>query len=560
MTQSSHSTMPKRWQQQEEGGDDHWRDKHWKSGDWKRSPERSDRPFTDHGECETFVCAMRRWSKKHQTCCGKCQKRGPLWDATHHTMECQERQRSIKSGKPRERSEPRDQRPPGGNGGNGDQGGNGGNGDQGGNGGNNNAGNGWSSWSSSYTWRSNENDKVPWERQEGGGASWNERKSGGSAWKRGQSMEERLWEAAQKRRSEPVRGPRSRSHSPDIQIREVVSGAPQHYNRGREGMKERESIRAMVVTGRYTNSDRAKALIRLERKDRERQGSFRFTSRACRKCQGLHCLYVVDCVRQWWQLEWHCPSDRIYELHKARKIERGCDQIKRMFVSESRSCGYIDPVTGVRCGGMTHTTIQHVEFHAMWDEIGNFHFWIPAITQTSFDPDLNKYRCMKASSNYPKAVCMLLEHEHEDPPGLPPVHYSWAELLDDYEAGRWAATGTTIWELQKCFHYARVNEVATVHFEDYVECLKATGGYGQPNPTSGDWKTREAASSSWEPRASTPAPSGNRQRQEESPTIVIEEDQADVDQLDQSSANSAKNSSASTWWDTKDGVTSASHS
>jgi len=260
----------------------------------------------------------------------------------------------------------------------------------------------------------------------------------------------------------------------------------------------------MVVTGRYDNSDRQKEFKRVVRKEQERQGNYRYSSRACRKCQGLHCIYIVDETGLWWDTEWHCPSDMVHQLHKDFKIDRGCNQIRRQFEIEGRKCEYQDPVNGVACGGMTHTSVQHKEFHLMWEDKGHHHFWTPVITQGNFDDDAQRHRCMKASHKYTKATCMLPVHEDSDPPGRVPMHYSWGELLDDHNAERWAERFTLIWYLQHCFKYAKDNDEAVVHFEDYKECLVKSGKDKVADSEQAPRNRREP------PRASTPAPSARK--------------------------------------------------
>ena len=116
---------------------------------------------------------------------------------------------------------------------------------------------------------------------------------------------------------------------------------------------------------------------------------------------------------------------------------------------------------------------------------------------------------------------MLPAHEDTDPPGMIPMHYTWGEPLEDYNAGKWVPQGTMIWYFQKCFKYARDNEEATVKFEDFMKALKESGDDRGVGPESEVLRSRwgpraptkpdsEVPRSSWEPRASTPAPSGRR--------------------------------------------------
>ena len=337
--------MPHSWQR---GNDSSWEGQ---GKYWKDSKPRDQHVVKWKGQCATKGCNLGRWSEDYAECCNPCrksQRTGQNLIFEHHSQNCRDRQKSMNTGKPREKSEPRDQRPPGGDGGNGDQGGNG-------NGGN--GGHGWS-WNPSYSWQSKEGE-TPWQRQDGGNwgdssSSWEQKSTIGRGLQviqaiqrssSARSMEEMLSVAKRRRVAGPVRGPRSSSRSPERPYRQTVSGAPQHFNRGRG----RDEVRVKVVTGVYNNSDRQKAIVRIERKEAERQGTFFFTSRACRKCQGLHCLYIVEDTVMWWTTEWHCPSDMVTQQHKDGTIDRGCNQIKRIFEAEGRSCEFLDPVHQVKC-------------------------------------------------------------------------------------------------------------------------------------------------------------------------------------------------------------------
>ena len=179
---------------------------------------------------------------------------------------------------------------------------------------------------------------------------------------------------------------RSRSPSDRILDWQKISGEPKHFSFG----NSRTYAREQMYGGHFNSADYQDRLRKIERKTKERTRNFHFSSRSCRKCQGLHRVYLMDDKQDIWASEWCCPSDMVEKQHKAGDIQKGCNHIKQSNAGEKRTCPFIDPANTTRCGADNHTGQQHIDFHKMMIDLNAYSCWPPAILQESFCKRLNR--------------------------------------------------------------------------------------------------------------------------------------------------------------------------